>query len=70
MANTSVNGRTANGSVAGSGNGGGVGGGGSSSGNYVKKPPIGSASWSFTDNEPYTKYDHAWSIANFGRKVS
>ena len=28
----------------------------------VKKPPILSTSWSFTDNEPDTKYDHAWSI--------
>jgi len=35
----------------------------------VKKPPIVSTSWSFTDNEPDTKYDHAWSIANFTRKT-
>ena len=35
-----------------------------------KKPPIISTSWSFTDNEPDTKYDHAWSIANFSRKVT
>ena len=35
----------------------------------VKKPPIVSTSWSFTDNEPDTKYDHAWSIANFNRKT-
>jgi len=35
----------------------------------VKKPPIISTSWSFTDNEPDTKYDHAWSIANFTRKM-
>jgi len=35
----------------------------------VKKPPILSTSWSFTDNEPDTKYDHAWSIANFTRKM-
>jgi len=34
-----------------------------------KKPPIISTSWSFTDNEPDTKYDHAWSIANFTRKM-
>ncbi len=37
--------------------------------NALKKPPIGSASWSYTDNEPDTKYDHAWSIAKFSRKV-
>jgi len=35
----------------------------------VKKPPILSSSWSFTDNEPDTKYDHAWSIANFTKKM-
>ena len=35
----------------------------------VKKPPIVSTSWSFTDNEPDTKYDHAWSIANFTKKM-
>ena len=35
----------------------------------VKKPPIVSTSWSFTDNEPDTKYDHAWSIANFAKKM-
>jgi len=35
----------------------------------VKKPPILSTSWSFTDNEPDTKYDHAWSIANFTKKM-
>jgi len=35
----------------------------------IKKPPIVSTSWSFTDNEPDTKYDHAWSIANFTRKM-
>ena len=35
----------------------------------VKKPPIVSTSWSFTDNEPDTKYDHAWSIANFNKKM-
>jgi len=35
----------------------------------LKKPPIVSSSWSFTDNEPDTKYDHAWSIANFTRKM-
>ena len=35
----------------------------------VKKPPIVSTSWSFTDNEPDTKYDHAWSIANFKQKL-
>ncbi len=29
----------------------------------------GSTSWSYTDNEPDTKYDHAWSIAHFSRKV-
>ena len=29
----------------------------------------GSVSWSYTDNEPDTKYDHAWSIAHFSRKV-
>ena len=38
--------------------------------NALKKPPIGSASWSYTDNEPDTKYDHAWSIAKFSRKVT
>lgn len=37
--------------------------------NTLKKPPIGSASWSYTDNEPDTKYDHAWSIAKFSRKM-
>eukprot|EP00088_Acartia_fossae_P068928 TRINITY_DN8858_c0_g1_i1.p1 TRINITY_DN8858_c0_g1~~TRINITY_DN8858_c0_g1_i1.p1 ORF type:complete len:394 (+),score=91.00 TRINITY_DN8858_c0_g1_i1:45-1226(+) len=37
--------------------------------NTLKKPPIGSASWSYTDNEPDTKYDHAWSIARFSRKM-
>jgi len=37
--------------------------------NSLKKPPIGSASWSYTDNEPDTKYDHAWSIAHFSRKM-
>ena len=37
--------------------------------NGLKKPPIGSASWSYTDNEPDTKSDHAWSIAKFSRKV-
>ena len=37
--------------------------------NSLKKPPIGSVSWSYTDNEPDTKYDHAWSIAHFSRKV-
>jgi hypothetical protein len=67
MANTSVSGggagTAANGNVAGGASSGG-------NGNFVKKPPIGSASWSFTDNEPDTKYDHAWSIANFARKVS
>jgi len=67
MANTSVSGggagTAANGNVAGGAATGG-------NGNFVKKPPIGSASWSFTDNEPDTKYDHAWSIANFARKVS
>ena len=35
----------------------------------MKKPPIVSTSWSFTDNEPDTKYDHAWSIANFTKKM-
>jgi len=35
----------------------------------MKKPPIPSTSWSFTDNEPDTKYDHAWSIANFTKKM-
>ena len=35
----------------------------------VKKPPMLSTSWSFTDNESDTKYDHAWSIANFARKM-
>ena len=67
MANTSVSGggagTAANGNVAGGASSGG-------NGNFVKKPPIGSASWSFTDNEPDTKYDHAGSIANFARKVS
>lgn len=69
MANTSISGGagSANGSsVSGPG---GANNGGNGNGNYVKKPPIGSASWSFTDNEPDTKYDHAWSIANFGRKM-
>ena len=64
MANTSVSGGGPGGSAA-SGSSANSGG----NGNYVKKPPIGSASWSFTDNEPDTKYDHAWSIANFARKV-
>ena len=35
----------------------------------VKKPPILSTSWAFTDNEPDTNYDHACSIANFTRKM-
>jgi hypothetical protein len=67
MANTSVSGGTPCIAATGSVGSGGANSGGN--GNYVKKPPIGSASWSFTDNEPDTKYDHAWSIANFARKV-
>lgn len=35
----------------------------------VKKPPIPAASWSFTDNEPDIKFDHAWSISNFPKKM-
>lgn len=35
----------------------------------VKKPPVNATSWSFTDNEPDTKYDHAWSISNFSKKM-
>ena len=35
----------------------------------VKKPPVPSTSWSYTDSEPDTVYDHAWSIANFNRKM-
>jgi len=56
-------------------NGGGGGAGGSGvptqngKSNSLKKPPIGSASWSYTDNEPDTKYDHAWSIAQFSKKM-
>jgi len=35
----------------------------------VKRPPIPATSWSFTENEPDTKYDHAWSISNFSKKM-
>jgi len=34
-----------------------------------RKPPISSSSWSFTEDERIVKYDHAWSIANFDRKL-
>ena len=45
------------------------GGGNAKKGSGVKKPPIVSTSWSFTDNEPDTKYDHAWSITHFKQKM-
>jgi len=31
--------------------------------------PISSASWSFTDDQTVSKYDHAWCLANFERKM-
>lgn len=67
MANTSISGGGGGAAGGSMGSSGGANSGGN--GNFVKKPPIGSASWSFTDNEPDTKYDHAWSIANFARKM-
>jgi len=35
-----------------------------------RKPPISSSSWTFTDDPTTMKYDHAWSITNFHRKMS
>jgi len=34
-----------------------------------RKPPMNSSSWSFTDDESVSKYDHVWSIANFDTKM-
>ena len=35
----------------------------------VKKPGVEAASWSFMNDQPDIKYDHAFSIANFSRKM-
>jgi len=34
-----------------------------------KNLPISSASWSYTDDQTVSKYDHAWCLANFERKM-
>ena len=35
----------------------------------IKKPPLESTSWSLTYIDPDSKYDHAWSITDFTKKM-
>ena len=41
----------------------------SSDGTGVKRPRVDAASWSLVEDEPDIHYDHAFSIANFRKKM-
>ena len=38
-------------------------------GEGIRKPPLESTSWSLTYIDPDSKYDHAWSITDFTKKM-